>query len=207
MRKLIVVSLVVAWMWPGLASAQQPPRGCVGINVQSTTFQVCEGIFALCTTAPCTWVDPNNTSAGLRCDCTVNSGYSAGSTVYDPPDQVGPGSRIASRYFPITNYQVCTATPTADQPWAWCLDAPCTVSSNPALATCTCDAVTGATYDKQPTTPWIVVATQYTPQHCTTPTWSSATIAQMQSATVAMNQYNQRYRIPNMFQPTPINPP
>jgi len=202
--KFVAAALMLTWMWMVPASAQQPPPQCAPIQFNNTTFQICQGLFALCTTAPCK-VDPKNKDK-LNCDCTVNLGYSVGSKAYNPPAKVVPGSVISSRYFPITNYQVCSATPSPTQPWAWCLDAQCTVSSNPALATCSCAAVTSGTYQGVATTPWIVVTTHYDPQNCTTPIWSSASISEMQDATGAMNQFIIKYRASNMFVPVKINP-
>jgi hypothetical protein len=203
--KRVAAALALVWILVLPASAQQPPPPqCAEVKVGPSTFQVCQGLFALCTTAPCKTSTTNPDK--LECDCTVNPGYSAGSQVYNPPSRVVPGSTLSSRYFPITNYQVCTATPDDKNPWAWCLDATCTVSSNPAFATCSCSRVTGSTYRGQPTTPWIVVTTQYNASNCTTPIWSSATIDEMQAATAAMNQYIRKYDVPNMFVPVKINP-
>ena len=102
-------------------------------------FTVCQGTFALCTSAKCTPTDRRNRK-GLIADCLCDvrtQEYSAGkrpcSDVPQGPPQ--PGQVIPSRYSPVKSMAVCTSP----FPWAMCLDSHCTVNKDdPSKATCKC---------------------------------------------------------------------
>lgn len=122
-------------------------------------FAVCKGTFALCTEAVCdpviTTTADGKKEVGFSCRCKVQVGYSAGGNVpREDPCQSVPtappsvGQKIPSRYVPIKSYVACNN----NRPWAWCLDARCTVEhvdqSDPekVQARCACRIATGKPY-------------------------------------------------------------
>jgi hypothetical protein len=126
-------------------------------------FVVCKGTFALCTEAVC---DPviattadGKKEVGFSCRCKAQVGYSVGANLPGkdpgkdacesvPKDPPSVGQQIPSRYSPINSYVACNN----NRPWAWCLDARCTVDhvdqSDPAkdTAKCACRIATGKPY-------------------------------------------------------------
>lgn len=133
------------------------------------TFYVCQGTYALCTTAKCTSIPvPAGSPPKLLCSCDVKQGYSAGAkscqeVTGDPPH---PGQSIRSRYFPIKWMAVCSNS----RPWASCLDSPCAVDADTTKAKCTCEEVT------TPTQTYVVTVDSYNGSTCTTDIWSSANV-------------------------------
>lgn len=122
-------------------------------------FAVCQGTFALCTEAVCDPVITTTASGtkevGFSCRCKAQVGYSAGANVPGknpcqsvPTAPLSVGQEIPSRYAPIKSYVACTN----QRPWAWCLDAPCTVEHvdprdpEKGRARCACRIATGAPY-------------------------------------------------------------
>lgn len=122
-------------------------------------FAVCKGTFALCTEAVCdpviTTTADGKKEIGFSCRCKVKVGYSAGANVSrEDPCQTVPtalpsvGQEIPSRYAPIKSYVACNNK----RPWAWCLDAPCTVEHvdqrdpEKGRARCACRIATGKPY-------------------------------------------------------------
>ena len=98
---------------------------------------VCEGQFALCTTAKCS---PIAGQKGLAlCHCSVQNAYSAGyKSCQKVTSTTADFQLIQSRYYPIQSYVTCSN----DHAWANCLDSPCVVDSNdPTRALCTCPIV------------------------------------------------------------------
>ena len=143
--------------------------GCTGES--KNDFTVCDGIYALCTTAPCQPIAGQEDA--VSCDCTVQNGYSAGLEACKDEVVTAEGKQIVSRYYPIKSYAICSN----DRPWANCLDSPCIVDkSDPGKAACTCPVV-----KKQG--PYVIVTETYDASTCTTGLWSSATVSDANTIT------------------------
>jgi hypothetical protein len=143
--------------------------GCTGES--QAEFTVCDGIYALCTRAPCQPIAGQEDS--VSCDCTVQNGYSAGLEACKAEVSTAEGKQIVSRYFPIKSYAICSN----DRPWANCLDSPCIVDqSNPSKAACTCPVVKNQGH-------YVIVTETYDASTCTTGLWSSATVSDAKTIT------------------------
>jgi hypothetical protein len=170
---------------------------------EAPQFNVCPGTYALCTTAVCTrTADPKL----LDCTCTVNQGFSVGGGTQSQCPAASPGSIILSRYFPIPSYQVCTSAPSANRPWADCLDVPCTIDpNNKTMAQCRCKAVDQGTYEDKPSHPWLITTGQVATNLCATTTiYSSATTAASQQITAALNTYAASHPLDPLSVPTEL---
>ena len=172
LARLLLPLVTLGFATIAAAQTSQPPQ-----------FSVCQGTYALCTTAVCT---PKGDK--LECGCTVNQGYSVGGGAQCPPP---PQGMIVSRYFPITSFQTCLPAPTASRPWADCLNALCTpLPGNPTLATCTCNKVSGPNYQNAPSFPWLISTGQANPNLCNNSTiYSSATTLDSDGITKVFNDY------------------
>ncbi len=133
-------------------------------------FTVCEGTFALCTTAKCTPVPGREGT--VSCGCEVKTGYSAGHESCEKAKEVDAG-QLMSRYYPIKYHVNCSNS----RPWANCLDKLCTEDkNNPSKATCACSLV-------QNQGDYVVVTPNYDASTCTTGIVSSATVQQLEQIT------------------------
>ena len=143
--------------------------GCSGEN--QATYTVCNGTYALCTTAACQPIAGKEDTAS--CACEVKTGYSLGMKPCQDEVETSDGKQIPSRYYPIKSYAICDN----NRPWANCLDSPCTVDPNdPSKAACACPVVKGAG-------PYVVVTETYGDTTCTTNLWSSATVKDANAVT------------------------
>jgi hypothetical protein len=101
--KLVILLMFMLWFSaPALAQEKQKQKS-----------HVCEGTFALCTTAKCSFGTSNDQN--VDCVCTVNKGHSAGGKECKDPIQTDQGTKIYSRFFPIGSYQTCPDAPTERQ--------------------------------------------------------------------------------------------
>jgi hypothetical protein len=100
---------------------------------------ICEGEYALCTTAKCSPI-PGQSATAL-CNCQMKKGYSVGYQSCPEPTITPEGFKTTkSRYYPIKDYVSCSN----NRAWAFCLDSPCIVDKNdPSKAICTCSTVQG----------------------------------------------------------------
>ncbi|MGH6737119.1 MAG: hypothetical protein ACRECX_13745 [Methyloceanibacter sp.] len=136
--------------------------GCTGES--QSDYTVCEGIYALCTTAQCQPIVGQDET--VSCDCTVKTGYSLGLEPCKGEADTAKGKQIISRYFPIKSYAICAN----DRPWANCLDSPCVVNeSDPSKTACACPVV-------KDQGPYVMVTETYDASTCATGLWSSATV-------------------------------
>lgn len=143
--------------------------GCTGEN--KSDFTVCEGIYALCTTAQCHPIAGQEDT--VSCDCTVKTGYSLGLEPCKGEVATAEGKQIVSRYYPIKSYASCSN----DRPWANCLDSPCIVDdSDSSKAACACQVV-------KDQGPYVIVTETYDASTCTSGIWSSATVTDASEAT------------------------
>ena len=144
-------------------------------EVQSD-FTLCEGTYALCTTATCTPIPGEDDT--VSCGCDVKTGYSVGGDACTGEVATSEGKQISSRYYPIKIYVSCNN----DRDWAWCLDKPCIVDENsPTKASCACTVTKGQK-------PYVVVTDTYSDTTCTTDMWSSATVAGVKEITDFLNK-------------------
>jgi hypothetical protein len=135
-------------------------------------FIVCKSTYALCTTAACSPI-PGQKDV-VSCQCNVENDYSAGLKPCNEK-KTAKGLQVRSRYHPISSYARCSNS----RPWAWCLDAPCTVDKdNPSQASCACSVVSNQG-------DYVVVNSdgQYNESSCTTGVYSSATIVELDQVT------------------------
>lgn len=132
--------------------------------VRAGDYTLCEGLYALCTTAKCSPVDGKEGT--VACSCEVKTGYSAGRDNCKRTDDTRAGAIIQSRYYPVKSLSICDN----DRQWADCLGKRCTIDKNdPTKATCFC------TTEKNKG-PYVIVGESYTPETCTTGLISSATV-------------------------------
>jgi hypothetical protein len=133
-------------------------------------FRVCDGTYALCTTAKCV---QTATAGVLSCACDVkyapSNNLSAGGGGQMcravPRKQPTPGMVVPSRYYPIKSYVACSNA----RPWGWCLDMPCIVGTDTSQANCLC------TVAKDQGT-YLFVTDYYHTDGCDKETISSATV-------------------------------
>jgi hypothetical protein len=141
------------------------------IYVRADNYTLCEGLYALCTSAKCTAVPGKEGT--VSCGCEVRDGYSAGRDNCKRTEDTRAGADIQSRYFPVKSLSICNN----DRQWADCLGKLCTIDENdPGKATCFC------TLEKNKG-PYVIVGDRYTPQTCSTGVISSATVEGHQSIT------------------------
>jgi len=187
MRKTTLIAVLCGLLFPGsktaatlapLPSPESPPNAA-GAPVPG--FTICQGTFALCTSAKCTG---QRTQSGLKvkCSCDVKqAAYSVGTKPCSDVPQAPPtpGQLIPSRYSPITSTAVCPGNGV----WAFCLDKKCTVDQNTAKATCECTLL------RSPQR-YVVVAGTAADAMCTSAIWSSATVDQVLQVTAFLYEQN-----------------
>ena len=105
---------------------------------------VCEGLYALCTSAPCV-PDPENKNSKAICSCEVNTGINFGYTSCDTrkpkTTEYGVTAVISTYSFAQGPSKPMLSCPKG-KPWTDCLDKPCTVNPlNPLNAYCKCDII------------------------------------------------------------------
>ncbi len=146
-------------------------------------FIVCKSTYALCTGAPCTAIPGNDQD--VSCACIIQTGYSAATTMCQPPTVTPQGLQVISRYFPIRSYAPCSNS----RPWANCLDSACIVDpGNSSYANCTCSI-------EQNQGDYLAVNAeeQYNSASCTTGILSSATVTDANALTNSL-KHNPKLR-------------
>jgi len=139
---------------------------CVPVSAMAASpdFTLCDGKYALCTTAKCTPVPGQEDT--VSCACEVKDGYSVGKQACQ--DAKASADQVKSRYYPVKYHAICSNS----RPWAWCLDKACTVDKNhPTKATCACTSV-------KDQGDYVIVTKSYNESTCTTGILSSATVEQ-----------------------------
>jgi len=201
MRKTAVVAVLVGSLYlfscskENLTSnsSQSSPTASPPIAASTAApnpqFTVCQGTFALCTTAKCKRPD-NGPGLSLECLCDVETGYSAGKKSCADITQAPPtqGLSILSRYSPIQSTAVCAASVV----YAQCLDSPCTVDQDKSKAKCTCTA-------EESLGSHVVVAGTATDAMCRSAAWSSASLEDLMQITGFLYGQN-----PQLLKPFPI---
>jgi len=143
---------------------------------------VCEGRYALCTSAPCTPIPVFDAKTGqvvvgkALCECLVANGPSLGDLPCAARAPQGDGGRylISTYSFGETAIHPAMTCPTGI-PWAFCYDAPCVVDPrDPAKAQCTCTVKTEGEY--------LTLGGGCDKAKCGTTLWSAATPAEMKAA-------------------------
>lgn len=148
-------------LWAGLLFAVAMSATAVWA---ADDFTVCQGTYALCTTAHCT--APGQEGV-VSCACDVKTGYSAGHESCQDAKKTASG-KLMSRYYPVKYQAICSN----DRPWANCLDKPCTVNKgDPSKASCACPLEKGQG-------DYVIVTETYTDSTCSTGIVSSATVQQ-----------------------------
>jgi hypothetical protein len=110
---------------------------------------VCEGRYALCTSAACTPIPVRDAKTGKMivtralCECAVANGPSLGDLPCAERAPQGDGRFLVSTYsFGETATHPAMTCPTGT-PWAFCYDQPCVVDpKDPSKAQCTCQVHT-----------------------------------------------------------------
>ncbi|HMD19088.1 MAG TPA: hypothetical protein VKH40_02135 [Alloacidobacterium sp.] len=106
-------------------------------TAKAKPFEVCQGTYALCTFSKCEATPGLNTAS---CSCGVWQGYSVGTECEGPKKNPDGQTTVRSRYYPIPGYARCTNS----NPWAMCLDKPCTVDEkDKTRASCDCSVLEG----------------------------------------------------------------
>lgn len=125
--------------------AQQPPL---------TKPTLCNGVYALCISAPCTPIPTYNQQTGqieattALCECQVVTGPSLGNLSCANRQPQGTGGRyIVSTYsFAQLRTKPLLSCPSGT-PWTFCYDQPCVIDpKQPDHATCTCPVRTSGAY-------------------------------------------------------------
>jgi len=106
--------------------------------------EICEGLYALCTSAPCV-PDPENKDSKAICSCEVNKGINFGYSSCDSrekkTDDYGVTNLISTYSFAQGPSKPVLSCPKG-KPWTDCLDKSCTVNPlNPLNAYCKCDII------------------------------------------------------------------
>jgi len=134
LEKMLSTALLLVTSFSMTAMAQSPAK---------SEFQLCKGIFALCTYVQCEPIMILETPLLFSCTCNVhNDDWSVGMKACQGKKEVpGKGQLIRSRYYPnFTTYSRCSN----NRPWAMCLDSPCIIDKNDKTkAQCTCPVVQG----------------------------------------------------------------
>lgn len=158
------------------------------VATATPSFTLCNGTFALCTSAQCKRVPGTNDK--VNCSCSVQQAYSAGTNPCATVPQGSPKANeaIPSRYSPISSMAVCSI----DAPWAFCLDKPCTVNDDLTSANCVCDVK----HTREQS--YVVVAGTKDNAMCTDAIWSSATVQDVIGITGFL------YSQPQQLPPSPI---
>jgi hypothetical protein len=169
---LLVAVGVVLSLAAGSSSAGKAGASAIA-SVSDAGFVLCEGVYALCTTALCAPVAGQE--GLLSCKCSVQDGYSAGHVCNGPKDTPA-GKMIYSRYHPIRSYVACNNS----RPWAWCLDVPCLIDAdNPLQATATCSCKVTSS----PQSTYVAVTDFYSEAACATGIISSASVPDVDGIT------------------------
>lgn len=176
-RILVLVALLTLGAYG--AAAETGSSGEEGI--------ICEGLYALCTSAPCI-PDPENRESKALCSCEVNKGINYGHTSCDQrtpaKDDYGITTLISTYSFaqgPSRPILICPE----GKPWTDCLDRPCTVNPmNPLSAMCKCDIIR----DKE----FVTYGGECNTLSCDTGFWSGATVG---SYIEASNQLSKKMGI------------
>jgi hypothetical protein len=195
MPRTIAFLMVAGFLLLTACAALRAQTGSSGSGKQ--VFDVCDGTYALCTTAKCSpsfscicdviyKPDQPNYSVGSYLEGKTGEKKCAGVTRKEPT----VGEQIRSRYYPITGYATCTN----DRTWAMCLNDECTVFSEQQngkqvlKAKCACTAPPKGS----PASPYVYVTDSAPPANaCTTGTISSATISDVNEITLFLNNSQQ----------------
>ena len=189
MRKTTLIAVLCGLLFPcsqtntasTLAPSLSPELPPKAAGTAAPGFTICQGTFALCTSAKCTSQRTRN-GLQVKCSCDVKQGaYSVGKKPCSDVPQAPPtpGQLIPSRYSPITSMAVCPGNGV----WAFCLDKKCKVDQNTAKATCEC------TLARSPQR-YVVVAGTATDAMCTSAIWSSATVDEVLQVTAFLYEQN-----------------
>jgi len=132
---------------------------------------ICEGFYALCTSAPCI-PDPENTDGEAICRCKVNEGINFGTTQCSERTPVtsahGVKTLVSTYSFAQGPTKPMLSCPKG-KPWTNCLDRPCTVDPmNPLVAICKCDIVRDESF--------VTYGGDCNTLTCDTGYWSGATV-------------------------------
>lgn len=160
-RILVLIALLT--LGANVAAAETGSSGEKGI--------ICEGIYALCTSAPCI-PDPENRESKALCSCEVNKGINYGHTSCDErnpsKDDYGVTTLVSTYSFaqgPSKPILICPE----GKPWTDCLDRPCTVNPmNPLNAMCKCDIIRDKAF--------VTYGGECNTLSCDTGFWSGATV-------------------------------
>ncbi len=145
---------------------------------------ICKGLYALCTSAPCI-PDPENRESKALCSCEVNKGINYGHTSCDErtpsKDDYGITTLISTYSFaqgPSKPILICPE----GKPWTDCLDRPCTIDPmNPLRAMCKCEI----TRD----TAFVTYGGDCNTLTCDSGFWSGATIGSYIEASNQLSKY------------------
>ncbi|MCY1059427.1 hypothetical protein [Nannocystis sp. SCPEA4] len=148
---------------------------------------LCEGTFALCTSAPCV---PLPNSGQAACSCEVLRGKSMASV---PCDQVAPtrgtsGTEMVYSMFSLAQFAQGKEAMTCakNTPWTWCLNKPCTVDpADPDRALCVCDIITSSTRE------WMTLGGRCDASTCQTAFWSGASLEDFEQGSEFMKKNGQ----------------
>ncbi len=177
------------------SQAAPSPAEAAATSTPTSSFTVCKGTFALCTSAKCTPMGESGQS-GIRVNCVcevMQQSYSVGkSPCADvPQDPPTAGLAIPSRYSPISSMAVCVS----QTPWAFCLDSACKVNPDGSTANCNCKLTAAP-----PGQSYVVVAANSTNAMCKDAIWSSATLNDVIEVTGFLYSQN-----PQLLPPNEIN--
>lgn len=142
---------------------------------------VCEGLYALCTSAPCI-PDPTDPEKKAVCSCEVADGKSFGMKTCpekkastDANGVTKVTSTFSFAQAPMKPVLVCPA----GKPWTNCLDSPCIVDPrDPLHAVCTCGIERSGAF--------VTLGGDCNTITCDTAYWSGATFSMIDSGTAVL---------------------
>jgi hypothetical protein len=172
------------------------PKAIAELRANKAEAVICEGRYALCTSAPCipNPSDPNSTAI---CACEVTEGKSYGFKSCQervPRTDENEVTSLVSTYSfaqaPTKPIIVCPS----GKPWTDCLDKPCTIDPlNPLSAICSCDI--------KRTSRFVTYGANCNSLTCNTGFWSGATIEDFVNATEILGKALGLDKSPAIFCP------
>jgi hypothetical protein len=172
MRSKVVLAALLLTAGALLGSCRRP--AFLGGEPEGPKPTLCEGKYALCTSAACTPIPTLDPKSGkivvnrALCECEVANGPSLGDQACAARAPQENGRFLVSAYsFGETAIRPAMTCPTGTS-WAYCFDQPCVVDSkDTSKAQCTCQVRTSSEY--------VTLGGNCDKTKCSATLWSAAT--------------------------------
>ncbi len=173
-------SALISYVLP-IAAVLVVAYGCK--QMSSTSSQLCDQPYALCTSALCVPLPGDPTKA--ICTCDVEEGPNMSTLPCDmlKPSTDANGIRTIYSTFSLEQFKVGKKSMKCPSgtPWTWCLNKRCTVDpSNPMKANCLCDVMRSGE--------WTTLGGDCDTSTCETGYWSGASLEGLQQGNAFMTK-------------------